>query len=312
MFRLLSVLMAATMMPVPLAQAQQKPKRVTRLCRPIARIVSPQPKQLCFGFNYSLDNNFQAFCYSTARLIPIVGGQLSEECLPPKARTSDRGKRKTFGKRRGKQKKGVTLLQPLGSVILSPQPKISWVPYSEVGEYQIGIIPSGEKPLWYRQVNGSIMDYPQDVQPLEPGSVYTLLSQHVSNDYSNGVIQDSKILIVLNQEQQQAINQAESVIRSFALNEDEQALDLELVYRRYGLQQASVNLLEQRVVNGSQNPDVFRVLGDIYLDEDLLDKARQNYQQAIALATAQNRTDTLAAVQKALTAIDDSAALPNH
>jgi hypothetical protein len=290
-------------------QAQQNTRRRSQNCIAIGRENQPRGQQICLGLSNAIHTN-EIFCYSTARLIPIVGGKLAEQCLPPRQRVSDghRGSLKILRKTRSKEAVNqLFLYQPFGSVIDNNRPDFKWRPAQGITNYQVRVVPAGGQPLWFGQSQGTTLSYPPGKPPLTPGVVYTVVVEGANP--SAKILQDSKVLIILAPDQQQKIQAAKDLIQNFSLTPDEEALDLELMYRNHRLQQASIELLEARINSGSTNPEIYRILGDLYLEEGLIAEAKESYQTSMRYAAEQNRGDIVSKVRAALLALDDATAV---
>lgn len=309
---MLRLFVAVTFILISVApvQAQRKPQRRNSHCNPIGVVNIPQGRQVCLGGTNILRDNVQVLCYSTAQLIPVVGGKLSQQCLPPKQRVSEGNHRslKTQRKTRSEDDTNqLTLVEPYGSVQLDDRPTIRWQPISGVKSYQVRIVPAGSQPMWFRTVEATQLLYPAEEQSLRPGAVYTVVVQAVDSASSTEVRQDSNTLIRPVEEQIERINSAVLQLKSQGLSADDEALRLELLFRGFRLQQESIALLESRVKSGSKNPDIFRVLGDIYLEEGYPKQARSHYQSALKLASQQNLIKVKNQVQSAIVAMDEIA-----
>ncbi|MGF1603667.1 MAG: hypothetical protein ACFCU8_16920 [Thermosynechococcaceae cyanobacterium] len=150
------------------------------------------------------------------------------------------------------------------------------------------------------------MAYPTDAEPLKAGSVYSVVVQALDAS-GNSIAQNSTTLIVLHDSEQQKIARIKAVIDAAGLSDDDRALETEVLYRDRRLQEASISLLETRVTAGSQNPNIYKVLGDLYRQEGLIDLAGDRYTTAADIAAKQNDEELLSEVQKELLELESRA-----
>ncbi len=74
-------------------------------------------------------------------------------------------------------------------------------------------------------------------------------------------------------------------------------LDLDTVYMSKRLLNETINTLKKRVVAGSSNPTLYRILGDRYLEAWLPDEAHREYTMAAQLAQSSGSLEDVLKVE---------------
>jgi tetratricopeptide (TPR) repeat protein len=90
-------------------------------------------------------------------------------------------------------------------------------------------------------------------------------------------------------------------INNLGIPKDEAAfLDLDRVYMAKNLLNETIETLKSQVKAGSQNPALYRVLGDRYLEAGLPEEAKREYIRATTLAKRVDNSAELAKAQAGL------------
>ncbi|PZD70553.1 hypothetical protein C1752_10560 [Acaryochloris thomasi RCC1774] len=229
-------------------------------------------------------------CYSTLELIPIVGGKIQKRCLPVKERQAVRRTRSGGGD-------SVNLIEPYGSALIENRPTITWEYVAGAAAYRVKVEEAGSNFFWARTVEDTTLSYPSDIAPLRPGGVYTILVEPQGVEFSTLA---SKTVVSLGEAQRQKIDKALVTLKSNGVSADEQALDLEQVYRSQGLIQKSIGVLLNRIHSGTLNSEIYLILGDRYREEGFRELAKAQYQKTIEISTKQNQPILRSKAEKAL------------
>ncbi|RCJ32294.1 hypothetical protein A6770_41225 [Nostoc minutum NIES-26] len=188
--------------------------------------------------------------------------------------------------------------------MLSTRPVISWYGVAAATSYTV--IVKGYKFYWEKTVDKAItsLPYPQEQNQLQFGNTYnfTVLANIGETPISSS---EPLVVSVLPQEEQDTITQTVKQVNELALSPDEAAIsDLDAVYMSKSLLNETIETLKARVAAGSQNPTVYRVLADRYLEAWLPKEALREYTKAAQLAKSTNNLNELARVEEGLKIID--------
>jgi tetratricopeptide (TPR) repeat protein len=89
-------------------------------------------------------------------------------------------------------------------------------------------------------------------------------------------------------------------IQNLNLPPDELAVDIESVYKGQNLLTEAIEVLKERVKAKTQNPTIYRLLGDRYLNVGSPEQARREYKMAIQYAKIRGNLNELAQAQAGL------------
>ncbi|MBW4566037.1 MAG: hypothetical protein KME32_34165 [Mojavia pulchra JT2-VF2] len=181
--------------------------------------------------------------------------------------------------------------------ILTTQPLISWRAVSGATSYTVKI--EGNDVNWQIKVNNTVLPYPKDQPQLKFGSTYRIT---VFAYQGNSIISYAPLLIsVLPKKEQLEIASLVKQINEFKVPLDEAAVrDLDTIFMSKNLVNESIETLKARVAARSQNPEVYRVLADRYLEAGLPDEAFDKYTTAERLAKSNGNSKELSKVQDGL------------
>ncbi len=203
----------------------------------------------------------------------------------------------------GEEKEAPTLISPYGSSMLSTQPKISWSAVSNATNYTV--IVKGYEFYWEATVDQktTTLAYPKEQIELQLGNTYKITV--IANQGGSLISSEPLVISVLPEKDQKEIAYKVKQINELNLPPDEAAfLDLDAVFMSKSLLNESIETLKARVAAGSQNPTLYRVLADRYLEAWLPNEALRNYQVANELAKRIRNSDELAKVQQGLKLVE--------
>lgn len=286
--------------------------------KPIGRIYSPGDFHLPVGsqicsrdrINPIKGRTVKALCYLNGKILYLKQRSVFDDpdiCAPlhtPLICTGRDPSRCNSAKGPGEEQNVPTLISPYGSSMLSTRPLISW--YAVTGATSYTVVVSGYEFYWEKTVDKAItmLPYPKEQKELEFGNTYkfTVLANVGDTPISSS---EALVVSVLTQEEQNVF--AERVKQIFELNlpPDEAAIwDLDAVFMARNLLNETIESLKARVAAGSQNPTVYRLLADRYLEAWLPKEALREYSKAAQLAKSINNSDELARVQEGLNIIE--------
>ena len=204
----------------------------------------------------------------------------------------------------GEEQNVPTLISPYGSSMLSTRPLISWYAVPQATSYTVVI--SGYEFYWEKTVDKAIttLPYPKEEKELHFGNTYkfTVLANMGDTSISSS---ETLVVSVLTQEEQDIFAERVKQINKLNLLLDEVAIwDLDALYMSRHLLNETIETLKVRVAAGSQNPTVYRLLADRYLEAWLPNEALREYVKAAQLAKNINNLDELARVQEGLKIIE--------
>ncbi|MBD2683313.1 MULTISPECIES: lipopolysaccharide assembly protein LapB [Nostoc] len=181
--------------------------------------------------------------------------------------------------------------------ILTTQPLISWRVVPGATSYTVKM--EGNDVNWQIEVNNTVLPYPSGQPRLKFGSTYTII---VFAYQGKSIISYAPLVIsILPEKEQLEIASLIKQINELKIPPDEAAArDLDTIYMSKNLVNESIETLKVRVAAGSQNPKVYRVLGDRYLEAGLSDEAFNKYATAKKLAKSSKNLKELSKVQEGL------------
>lgn len=203
----------------------------------------------------------------------------------------------------GEEKEAPILISPYGSSMLSTRPQISWSAVSNATNYTV--IVKGYEFYWEATVDQktTTLAYPKEQIELQLGNTYKITV--IANLRGSLISSEPLLISVLPEKDQKEIAYKVKQINELNLPPDEAAfLDLDAVFMSKSLLNESIETLKARVAAGSQNPTLYRVLADRYLEAWLPNEALRNYQVANELAKRTRNSDELAKVQQGLKLVE--------
>ncbi|RCJ40947.1 hypothetical protein A6770_36860 [Nostoc minutum NIES-26] len=278
------------------------------MCEPIARVLDGDTRlvagsEVCKGEYLRAANGgtVEIFCYVDGNILHLKSGVINQQCSQTsssQAQVCNRENRFNCFTTKGPNENTnrPTLITPYSASILNPRPTLSWNPVSNAIGYVVQIEGTGVD--WSKEVNSTSLPYPQEQPAMQPGSIYqvNVLAKMVEQKF----IPSSSILMVAPPQKEQQIRAIIERIKSLNLHPDELAVDINRVYKEKKLLTEAIEVLQERVKAKTQNPAIYRTLGDRYLDVGLLEQGIRAYRMAIKYAKARNNLNELARAQVGL------------
>jgi hypothetical protein len=290
----------------------QEIMRTTRqaeaLCEPIAKVISGdiryQPlTKLCSGDRVSAANGrkVKILCYSRGKIIDIPSDIIDKQCLPLDA-NERRGCNVLEGGKCGifkgpDEENKPSKITPYGVVIKNVRPTLSWSKTKGATNYIVRIKGNGGIN-WQVEVKGESLPYPEDQPALKLGQAYNVGIVAMRGD--EVIDGSSALLLLVPTEKLQQVGQTIKILESLQQSPDSLAIDMDAVYEAQNLVHESITVLEARTASGSQDPTIYRLLGDRYLIARFREKANEAYLQAKKLAQKTNNTGELSKLEARL------------
>jgi hypothetical protein len=308
MKRKVSILVAVSLMTATVSWGTGS-TAVTPSCTPVGRILSVENdsqitagKLLCAGDTLQPASaaKVAVLCYAGGKLWNVPSGRassVSEGCPKLEEETDcDPKNGCTEPDPRGPAAGTETpyIISPYDTAVLNDRPALSWYPVKGATSYTVvlrditGSEPEREKTVAPpTSAAGEIrIDYPFN-QALQPGGRYKLIVGARSGAPGNPAAIAEARFQLLAAEDAQVVRDTVAKINSFNLPKEEKVLlDLYSIYSGQNLIPETREMLEELVREGSKTAKVYRLLGDIYLGQTLLDLAKQRYETAAKLAAA--------------------------
>lgn len=193
--------------------------------------------------------------------------------------------------------------------LLNYKPSISWHAVPGVINYTVRLVEiTGPGLDWERTVDnfstldlGEIkMPYPDDALALQPGSKYELIVEAISQATQKRIEPGTAQFRMLSKEEIQEVRAAIEKIDKSNLSKEEKAFLLSDIYKDKELNAEMREMLEGLVIEGSQKAKVYRLLGELYLQQGLIDFAKVRYETAVRLATTAQDSKELETAQAGL------------
>ncbi|YAF99530.1 MAG: hypothetical protein AB3A66_29905 (plasmid) [Nodularia sp. CChRGM 3473] len=286
--------------------------------QPIGRIYSlgdsylPVGKQICPGARIKPINgrSVKALCYLNGKFLHIKQSTVFDAldtCAPPSTAIVCTGRnpsRCNNAKSPDELQNSPTLISPYGSSMLSTRPQISWTAVQLATSYTV--IVDGYEFYWEKTVDNNITTllYPEEQKELSFNNTYkfTVIANKGDEPISSS---ETLVVSVLSEEEQNAIAQQVKQINELGLPLEEAAIwDLDAVYMSKNLLNETIETLKVLVSRGSQNPTLYRLLADRYLEAWLPNEALREYKKAEQLALSSGNSDELAHVQEGIKIIE--------
>ena len=266
-----------------------------RSCQSIGRILtssspSLQPGQLLCAGDPPPTGKLTIFCATTGRIqVANPGLRLEDQGCIASLATEIRCGEILCKRPKGGLDQTLTLTTPLGTSLLSSPTQFSWLPSAAAQSYLVQI--EGQRMQWQRTTQGTDLDYPADVAPMQPGQTYriTVIAVDAQGVPLTG---KTKALSIVTLAQAQQIQDIAQQLQALPVDRDElAAIDLRSLYLANGLTEEAIAVLEKQVAAGTQNPVVYQALGQTYARVRNTPKATAAYQRAIELAQAKGQME---------------------
>ena len=272
------------------ASAWSQPQPVVkRTCEPIARVLSAGDRTLkpgsllCQGDRLQPVNNgtVAVLCYINRTVLQLLQGSISDaasKCVPQ----AIQAKRSDYlnPKGPGENAHAPALRRPYSSAILDPRPLLSWDAVRGATSYTVQV--KGKGVNWSDEVRSNLLPYPHQQPDLQFGNAYKVTV--IANQGNSPVLASSSVLILSSVKEAQQLMSIIKQIKILNLSPDDLAIDLGIAYMSQDLLTEAINVLEARIKAGTQNPTLYRLLGDRYLEAGLPDEAKREYTAATTLA----------------------------
>jgi len=166
------------------------------------------------------------------------------------------------------------------SQITDSRPNIQWQPIEGASGYQITIT-TADGQTWTRETTGTLLAYPTDVPPLEPGSFEIEVT---TLDDPNTVVDKTESEVV-DEVTKAKISEAEANIRGLPVDVATQHYLLVQLYTRHGIWSAAIEQLTTLIaMQPSPSAGLWQQLGDLYREVELYSPAEESYTQALVAA----------------------------
>lgn len=321
----ISITLALTVILVPLdlriSHGENIPANSPN-CTPVGRIIRvendkiPAGKLLCSDEFIELSGGAKVefLCFDSGEILQLPSGtrsRISERCLSNIAKNdcTEEGCHDDDPRGPLSNKNTPEIITPYNTNLINPKPPLSWYAVKDATGYIVRVKDiTGTGVNWEREVPNSssnTIEFPYPTEEdfaLQPGHQYKLIVEAKTPSSSQPGEARFTMLSLAEIQEVQAI-----VVKIDRLNlpEEEKILfDLYSVYSRKELFAEIVEKLENLVQKGSQTPKVYRLLGEIYLQQSLFDLAKQRYDKAVELATNKQDTEELAAAEAGLERIN--------
>ncbi len=286
----------------------------TRDCDPVGRVLTTGflrfkvASQVCRGDRLQVTTGAEAklLCFATGQVLVLTSKTYSDaasKCNPAVDRTGSSVAQPTnyLIKPKGPGEGDNILIAPYGNTLIETRPLISWVPVPGADAYLVEV--GNKTEGWQATVKADTkLLYPPKEPALQPGHAYKITITVMQGD---SIISASKKVVNLLSEIDARLTRADvEQIKKLNLPQDEAAyLDLNSIYKARNLLGKSIATLEARVEAGSNNPSIYRTLGDRYLEADLPGYAKRKYEIAATLAKNDANPSELNKAQVGLKAV---------
>lgn len=286
-------------------------------CEPIGRVLRSEERNLpagtlfCKGDRRSITPGARAsvLCFN-GKVLSLPGS--NAECVAriQRNRPCSAGNRRYCPKPKGPNDvNSPALISPSGSALLNDRPLLSW--YAILGATSYTVQVSGEGVSWQKTVKSTALPYPNEQPAMQFGNAYKITI--LANQGGSSVSPSESVVNLLPESDARQVKNTVSRINSLKLPKDEVAfLDLNAIYMSKNLLNEIISVLKARVKAGSENPAIYRVLGDRYLEAGLPDFAKQQYEVATTLAKKADNSAELAKAQAGLKRTELYSQLPRR
>lgn len=277
------------------ATAQSSPQR----CKTINKIL------ICDGDQRrSAKGQVSAFCTIAGRAVTIIGinNWQIPGCEPKEnpqvvvcsVQNRDPCDRQKGTSRLGKQQPDLLVPYGSGRSILEGRPSLQWVPVEGADRYVIEVMGNGVH--WRQPVTGNALPYPHSQSELLPGNAYQVV---ITAYKGSSVLSASRATLKrLGTQDATAVQTAIAQVKQLPFPQEQLGFWVTNgIYMDYGLLSESIKSLKAQIQAGTQDPAVYRLLADRYLEAGLPVEAEQMVEKAVSLAKSSNNQDELAKAQ---------------
>lgn len=161
------------------------------------------------------------------------------------------------------------VISPRRTLLLNGRPIIRWNPVKDATSYTV-IVKGPSGYLWQNEVTENRVVYPGE-PILESGVYYTII---VDANTGASSLDDENFVQgfeVINDSDRLQIKNAAGAIE--ASTAEEKSLKLAKLYRENSLRSEAIALLEKLAASGSDNEEIYQMLGKLYLEIGLVNMA---------------------------------------
>ena len=189
------------------------------------------------------------------------------------------------------------LISPRSTLILDDRPTIRWNEVPGATSYTVTIV-TEEGEIWSQaNVTGTEIVYPGN-PPLQPGTYYLAIVEADTGASSQEEDVPGRTFRLLGADRANSAREAIAFLDRQQLSRDEKALLQAYLYIGYYLRADAIETLESSVDAGSQNPEVYRLLGNLYETVALTSLAEERYLEAIELYEALGNAERVRELQQ--------------
>lgn len=276
--------------------AQHNPASIK--CEPIGRILNAGDRNKKKGSRLCPKDNLKprkgqkvkVLCYVNRKVLELGEGAVDDspdKCVESSVQElrqcTPQNRSKCPSTRVERTSKEPKIISPYGKFVLDPRLSISWRSIPEATSYMVSL--KGRGVSWSKRTSNTTLLYQGEPQ-MFPKNVYNLTV--IANQGNSSISASSTILTLLSDRDTRQVEAIARQIQSFNLTPDEEARDLDTLFASYDLLTESIQILNQRIDAGSNSPNLYRLLGDRYLEAGFPEKAEPLYAQANKLAQKAN------------------------
>lgn len=291
-------------------------------CDPqMGRIISKGDKHLsagsliCKGDTIEVVNGdyVEFFCFSSGNILNLSSGTIPlDKCAEPDEALSTCNPTNTNSchTRKGGTEGSdePTIISPYSTSTLNSRPEITWTAVKGATSYKVKV--KSYEFGWEKVVNQTRLAYPSDEKEFQPGTPYTI--DVFAYKDGEAFSYDETFVDVLSVASQEQIAQKIKRIKDLGLPPDETILDVDIIYTAENLLNETIEMLKTATKTNSQNPTLYRVLGDRYLKAKLPKSAKSEYLTAAELAKSSKNSKELQKAQSGLKLVEFYNQLPTR
>ena len=194
------------------------------------------------------------------------------------------------------------IMMPRHTLLMDNEFTISWNRVEDATSYLVTI--QGEDGLnWTQEVNDTQIIYNGE-QKFET-NFYYIVTVESDNGFSSLDTQRPQFGFgVISENQAETLQDIIDNINTSNLSSDSKAIALGILYNQGYLYYDGISSLEALVTSGTQNPLVYQILGDMYVQIGLNILAQERYHQAIELADNDKDLEVLSNTQAGLAGLN--------
>jgi hypothetical protein len=181
----------------------------------------------------------------------------------------------------------VVLLAPRNSKIRSVTPTFSWQASSSIRKFQVKVFDKSGM-LWTKETDTTSFEYPSNQKPLRPGEMYFWqvdgagrVETYPSGNVGFNVLSESELEALAAQEQTLSADFQDDLSGSSF------SFLLGTLYQQHGLLHEAIAKFEAVAQRHPEAPKAYQVLGKLYDDIGLKNKAINALQKALELSEKQ-------------------------